>query len=209
MLNLAVVAIWKTFFVRSFYTSQFSKTNVPSLHSESKIHFASCFLRSGRQLLVLWTQTPQTAALCTSTMLRWPHFLPGSAGTTAPLLPTLCPAWCVPVCLEGITAASWLVSLLFLATESLWWHFNLGIQWKWTKRLIWVFVSSPDGMWAFRRVCVLLCHRQGVPHFLSPLHHLTQGWEEACHCGVCNCWAGQQSSECLRTWGTALWMLCT
>lgn len=68
-----------------------------------------CF-RSGRRLLVFWTQTPRTAVPCTLTMLRWPPFLHGSAGTTAHLLPTSCPAWSAPACLEGTTAALWSVS---------------------------------------------------------------------------------------------------
>lgn len=42
-------------------------------------------------------------------MPQWPPFPQGSAGTTARLLPTLCPAWSVPAFPEGITAALWSV----------------------------------------------------------------------------------------------------
>lgn len=68
-----------------------------------------CSFRFGRRHWILWAPSPRTAVLCTSTMQRWLPFLRGSAGTTAPLLPTLSPVWSAHVCLEGTTAASWYV----------------------------------------------------------------------------------------------------
>lgn len=82
--------------------------------------FISHFLRYGRRLSVLWIQTPQTAALCTSTMLLWLHFPLASAGTTALLLHTSCHVLFVPAFQEGTTAALWSVSLTFTKIPFLW-----------------------------------------------------------------------------------------
>lgn len=67
------------------------------------------FFRFGRRLLLLWTQTPPTAAPCTWTRLWWLLFLHGSAGTTVLLRPILCLVWSAPVSPEETTAALWSV----------------------------------------------------------------------------------------------------
>lgn len=68
----------------------------------------------------------------------------------------------------------------------------------------WAFLSFLDGLWALGCVCLVLCHRQGLPDLFSPFLILTQGREEDCFCGVSDCWTGQQSSGCHRTRGWTL-----